>query len=39
MAVYAHKRTHRLLDGIIIMCFYPLSLVLVAMLEGPGGID
>lgn len=39
MCVYAHKRTHRMLDGILIMCLYPLSLVLVALLEGPGNID
>jgi hypothetical protein len=39
MAVYAHKHTHRLIDGIIIMSFYPLSLLLVVLLEGPGNID
>lgn len=39
MAIYAHKRTHRLLDGMIIILFYPLALVFVALLEGVAGID
>eukprot|EP00055_Hartaetosiga_balthica_P012903 m.64162 g.64162 ORF g.64162 m.64162 type:complete len:567 (+) comp8104_c0_seq4:25-1725(+) len=39
MTIYAHKRTHTLLDGIIIVSFYPISLVLVALIEGPGGLD
>eukprot|EP00043_Microstomoeca_roanoka_P015030 m.149825 g.149825 ORF g.149825 m.149825 type:complete len:613 (-) comp16163_c6_seq1:309-2147(-) len=35
----AHKATHRLIDGILIFLLYPLSLVLVAVLEGPVGLD
>ena len=38
VAIYAHKRTLRLLDGFIILLLYPLSLLLVALLEGPGGL-
>eukprot|EP00730_Choanoeca_flexa_P013326 TRINITY_DN5196_c0_g1_i1.p1 TRINITY_DN5196_c0_g1~~TRINITY_DN5196_c0_g1_i1.p1 ORF type:complete len:583 (+),score=148.80 TRINITY_DN5196_c0_g1_i1:29-1777(+) len=39
MAYYAHRPVHRLLDGLIIFSFYPLSLLIVALLEGPGHID
>lgn len=39
MAIYSHKRTHRLLDAIIIILLYPVALVFVALLESVGGID
>ena len=39
VAIYAHKRTHRLLDGVIVLSFYPLSLGLVALLENAVGLD
>ncbi|EDQ92927.1 uncharacterized protein MONBRDRAFT_13838, partial [Monosiga brevicollis MX1] len=39
MVGMAMKRIHTLLDACIIMSFYPLSLLVVALLEGPGNID
>ncbi len=33
MAAMAQKKTHRLLDGIIVILFYPLSLLVVALIE------
>jgi len=39
MTYYGHLKVHRLLDGMIILSFYPLSLLVVILLEGPGKID
>eukprot|EP00045_Choanoeca_perplexa_P016259 m.217961 g.217961 ORF g.217961 m.217961 type:complete len:581 (-) comp17210_c1_seq2:101-1843(-) len=39
MFYYGHLKVHRLLDAMIIMSFYPLSLLVVILLEGPGNID
>jgi hypothetical protein len=36
MAVLAQKQTIRLVDGIFVLCLYPLSLILVAVLEASG---
>ncbi|EGD77605.1 hypothetical protein PTSG_08701 [Salpingoeca rosetta] len=35
----AHMRAHRLVDALWIFSLYPLSLVIVAVLEGPVGLD
>lgn len=34
MAIYAQKKSHRLIDGFVILSFYPLSLFLVYMIEN-----
>eukprot|EP00049_Salpingoeca_infusionum_P026725 m.27542 g.27542 ORF g.27542 m.27542 type:complete len:576 (+) comp8937_c1_seq2:50-1777(+) len=39
MAIYAHKRYHSLLDGILILAMFPASIVLVAILENVAGIN
>eukprot|EP00042_Codosiga_hollandica_P030140 m.173729 g.173729 ORF g.173729 m.173729 type:complete len:609 (-) comp53275_c1_seq1:41-1867(-) len=39
VAAYTWKSTHRLVDGFIILGFYPLSLALVALLENVAGLD
>lgn len=39
MAAMAQKRSHSLLDGIIIILFYPLSLVTVALIEKYTTLD
>lgn len=39
MFFMAHMKKHTLLTGIIIICFYPLSLLAVALMEGPGHLD
>ncbi len=36
---FTTKRTHNLLDAILLISIYPLSLVLVGLLEGPGGLN
>ena len=33
VSIYAHKSAHRWLDGLIILMLYPLSLLIVALLE------
>jgi hypothetical protein len=37
--VYMNKKNHRVFDGIVVIMFYPLCILLVAMLEGYAGID
>lgn len=39
MVLFMHKRVHRLFDACVVITFYPLCLVMVALLEGPGGLD
>eukprot|EP00054_Salpingoeca_dolichothecata_P018091 m.110591 g.110591 ORF g.110591 m.110591 type:complete len:595 (+) comp22730_c0_seq3:52-1836(+) len=39
MFAFTQKQTHRLLDAVIVISLYPLSLLMVALLEGPGGLD
>lgn len=36
VGIIAQKRTHRLVDGIIVAAMYPLSIVLVIVLERIG---
>eukprot|EP00051_Salpingoeca_urceolata_P022048 m.352557 g.352557 ORF g.352557 m.352557 type:complete len:639 (-) comp19903_c6_seq3:847-2763(-) len=36
MGLYAHKKTHRLLDAVIIFSLYPLSLVFVILVKMTG---
>jgi hypothetical protein len=36
IALYAMKSTHTLMDGLIILSLYPISLILVATLESMG---
>jgi hypothetical protein len=35
----AHLKKHTLLTGFVVLSFYPLSLLAVALMEGPGGLD
>ena len=39
MAAIAHKRTHRLIDGCIVLLLFPISLILVWLLENVAGMD
>ena len=39
VAIYAFKKTHRMLDAYIILFFYPLSLLVVYLLENVIGLD
>eukprot|EP00919_Chromeraceae_sp_WS-2016_P001894 GHVR01004530.1.p1 GENE.GHVR01004530.1~~GHVR01004530.1.p1 ORF type:complete len:564 (+),score=96.71 GHVR01004530.1:78-1769(+) len=39
VATYAFKRVHRLIDGLIVLCFYPISLGIVYVLENYFGWD
>lgn len=36
MAVLSLRSTHRVMDGILALCLYPLSLMVVAGLEACG---
>jgi len=36
---FTFKKTHNLMDAILIISLYPLSLMFVALLEGPGGLN
>jgi len=39
VGIMAMKKVHRLIDGIIILCFYPLAVVIVYLLENMLGLD
>mmetsp|Transcript_37154 Transcript_37154/g.73112 ORF Transcript_37154/g.73112 Transcript_37154/m.73112 type:complete len:288 (+) Transcript_37154:2-865(+) len=39
MAFVAMRRTHRLLDGLLVLCLYPISLGIVWALENVAGWD
>ena len=39
VAIYAQKKTHRFIDAFVVLSFYPLSLLVVALLENVAGLD
>jgi hypothetical protein len=39
MFVIMQKRTQRLFDAVIVIMLYPMCLLMVALMEGPGGLN
>ena len=39
VSIIAQKTTHRLLDGLVVLSLYPLSLGLVIILENAVGLN